>query len=660
MGGDQLNKALRTLGLWLLLGLMTVSIASSFYGQREQPKKVSLSTFMEKLDTGNVSQLRIIGDDKVEGRFTDGTEFETYVPDISLVTDKLKNAQGPLARIEVTADPKPGPPWWYTILPQIISILFFVGLWLFILNQMQGGGNKALSFGKSRARLHVEERGKTTFADVAGVDEAKEELAEIVEFLKHPKKFADLGAKIPKGVLLVGPPGTGKTLLGRAIAGEAGVPFFIISGSDFVEMFVGVGAARVRDLFDQAKKNAPCIVFIDEIDAVGRQRGAGLGGGHDEREQTLNQLLVEMDGFEPNTGIILLAATNRPDVLDPALLRPGRFDRQVVVDMPDLPGREAILKVHARNKPLAPDVNLRVLAQRTPGFTGADLENLLNEAAILAARRGKRKITMAECDEAIDRVVAGPQKKGRVMSEREKNLVAFHEAGHALAAKLLPHANPVQKVSIIPRGRMGGYTLMLPEEDRHFLTKSEILDEVVVGLAGRVAEEIMLGEISTGAENDLNGVTKAVRRMVTEYGMSEKLGPLTFGRRREETVFLGRDLAHDRDYSEEVAAAIDREVRRIVDECYTRAKELIAGNKDKLVRLANALKEKETIEGAELDALLSEAAPSEEGDAGEKVPAAAAAATLGDQEGSASEQVGGVKGRIPSRPPKLVESPGRA
>ncbi len=365
-----------------------------------------------------------------------------------------------------------------------------------------------------------------------------------------------------------------------------------------------------------------------------------------------------MDGFEPNSGIILLAATNRPDVLDPALLRPGRFDRQVVVDMPDLAGREAILKVHARSKPLGPDVNLRALAQRTPGFTGADLENLLNEAAILAARRGKRKVTMSECDEAIDRVVAGPQKKGRVISEREKNLVAFHEGGHALAAKLLPHANPVQKVSIIPRGRMGGYTLMLPEEDRHFLTRSEILDEVAVGLAGRVAEEIMLGEISTGAENDLNGITKAVRRMVTEYGMSEKLGPLTFGRRHEDTVFLGRDLAHDRDYSEEVAAAIDREVRRIVDECYGRAKKLIAGNKDKLVRLANALKEKETIEGAELDAILSEEASTEEGDAGEKAPAAAAV-TLDDQ-GGASEQAGGVKGRVPSRPPKLAESPGRA
>ncbi|MEW5866300.1 MAG: ATP-dependent zinc metalloprotease FtsH [Bacillota bacterium] len=654
-----MNKALRTLGLWLLLGLMTVSIASSFYGQREEPKKISLSTFMERLDAGNVSQLRIIGDDKVEGRFRDGTEFETYVPDISLVTDRLKAGGGALSKIEITADPKPGPPWWYTILPQVISILFFVGLWLFILNQMQGGGNKALSFGKSRARLHVEERGKTTFADVAGVDEAKEELGEIVEFLKHPKKFVDLGAKIPKGILLVGPPGTGKTLLGRAIAGEAGVPFFIISGSDFVEMFVGVGAARVRDLFDQAKKNAPCIVFIDEIDAVGRQRGAGLGGGHDEREQTLNQLLVEMDGFEANAGIILLAATNRPDVLDPALLRPGRFDRQIVVDMPDLAGREAILKVHAKNKPLGPDVNLRALAQRTPGFTGADLENLLNEAAILAARRGKKKISMDECDEAIDRVIAGPQKKSRVISEREKNLVAIHEAGHALAAKLLPHADPVQKVSVIPRGRMGGYTLMLPGEDRMFQTRSEILDKVVVGLAGRVAEEIVLGEISTGAENDLNGITKAVRKMVTEYGMSDELGPITFGRRHEDTVFLGRDLAHDRDYSEEVAAAIDREVRRIVDECYEKAKELITGNKDKLMKLATALKEKETIEGAELDALLSDEAPEREADTSQERPAAAAATIL-DEAKDAAEQAAAGKVRSAARPPKLVESPGRA
>jgi cell division protease FtsH len=659
MGGDQLNKLLRTLGLWLLLGLMTVSIASTFYGQKATPRKISLSTFMDNLDSGNIAELYIIGDDKVEGRLKNGEDFETYVPDISLVTDKLKDREGLLAGIEVIAEPKPTPPWWYTILPQVLSLLFFVGLWFFLLNQMQGGGNRALSFGKSRARLHVEERGKTTFADVAGVDEAKEELAEIVEFLKHPRKFVELGAQIPKGVLLVGPPGTGKTLLGRAVAGEAGVPFFIISGSDFVEMFVGVGASRVRDLFEQAKKSAPCIVFIDEIDAVGRQRGAGLGGGHDEREQTLNQLLVEMDGFESNAGIILLAATNRPDVLDPALLRPGRFDRQVVVDMPDINGREAILKVHARNKPLSEDVDLRVIARRTPGFTGADLENVLNEAAILAARHGSKKVVMADCDEAIDRVIAGPQKKSRVMSDREKDLVAFHEAGHALAGKLLPNVDPVQKVSIIPRGRMGGYTLMLPEEDRFFRTKSEILDNVVVTLAGRVAEEIMFNEISTGAENDLSRVTKVVRKMVTEYGMSEELGPLSLGSRREETVFLGRDLGHNRDYSEEVAALIDREVRRIVDESYEQARTLLTINKDKLIRLANALKERETLDGDEIDEVLSERADAVVEES-EKIAADAAAAIAIDEEASAVEKVGAPKARVPSRPPKLAESPGGA
>ena len=661
MGGDQLNNILRTLGLWILLGLMTVSIASTFYGQKATPQEISLSTFMENLDSGNIEMLRIIGDDKVQGRLANGQEFETYVPDISLVTDKLKDSEGTLAGIEVLAEPKPAAPWWYTILPQALSMLFFIGLWFFLLNQMQGGGNRALSFGKSRARLHMEERGKTTFADVAGVDEAKEELAEIVEFLKHPRKFVELGAKIPKGVLLVGPPGTGKTLLGRAVAGEAGVPFFIISGSDFVEMFVGVGASRVRDLFDQAKKHAPCIVFIDEIDAVGRQRGAGLGGGHDEREQTLNQLLVEVDGFESNTGIILLAATNRPDVLDPALLRPGRFDRQIVVDMPDLNGREAILKVHARNKPLAADVDLRVIAQRTPGFTGADLENVLNEAAILAARRGRRKISMQDCDEAIDRVIAGPQKKSRVMTEREKDLVAFHEAGHALAAKLLPNVDPVQKVSIIPRGRMGGYTLMLPEEDRFFRTKSEILDNVVVTLAGRVAEEITFDEISTGAENDLNKVTKLVRRMITQYGMSEELGPLSLGSRREETVFLGRDLGHDRDYSEEVAALIDREVRRIVDESYERARTLLIDNRDKLIRLANALKEKETLEGAEIDEVLSdEVSVAAEDTDTERVADHVAAAVAADEEAGQEEQLSPGKARVSPSPPKLAESPGGA
>ncbi|NLS44589.1 MAG: ATP-dependent metallopeptidase FtsH/Yme1/Tma family protein [Firmicutes bacterium] len=654
-----MNKVLRTLGLWLLLGLMAVSIASTFYGQKSTPTKIGLSTFMDNLDSGNITKLNIIGDDKIEGQLRSGEDFETHVPDITLVTDKLKDKEGPLAGIEVVSEPKPASPWWYTVLPQVISMLFFIGLWFFLVNQMQGGGNKALSFGKSRARLHMEERGKTTFADVAGIDEAKEELAEIVEFLKHPRKFVELGAQIPKGVLLVGPPGTGKTLLGRAVAGEAGVPFFIISGSDFVEMFVGVGASRVRDLFEQAKKNAPCIIFIDEIDAVGRQRGAGLGGGHDEREQTLNQLLVEMDGFESNTGIILLAATNRPDVLDPALLRPGRFDRQVVVDMPDIKGREGILRVHARNKPLSKDVDLLFIAQRTPGFTGADLENVLNEAAILAARRGSKTITMDDCDEAIDRVIAGPQKKSRVMSDKERDLVAFHEAGHALAGKLLPNVDPVQKVSIIPRGRMGGYTLMLPEEDRFFRTKSEMLDNIVVTLAGRVAEEITFDEISTGAENDLSRVAKVARKMVTEYGMSEELGPLSLGGRREELVFLGRDLAHDRDYSEEVAALIDREVRRIVDESYDRARSLLINNKDKLIRLANALRERETLDGDEIDEVLADKAGADAIDTEETV-AHSPAAILVDEEADSREQVDAGKPRVSSRRPKFAESPGGA
>ena len=660
-----MNRALKTLGLWLLLGLITISLASNFYGPKEEPAKISLSQFMEKWEGGQVRELHIVGEHTVTGSFRDGTRFQTYAPDISLVTDKLKGHPEALRQVEVTAEPAPSPPWWASILPQVISALFFVGLWLFILNQMQGGGNRALSFGKSRARLHVEDRGgKTTFADVAGVDEAKEELAEVVEFLKHPKKFVELGAKIPKGILLVGPPGTGKTLLGRAVAGEAGVPFFIISGSDFVEMFVGVGAARVRDLFDQAKKNAPCIVFIDEIDAVGRQRGAGLGGGHDEREQTLNQLLVEMDGFEPNTGIIILAATNRPDVLDPALLRPGRFDRQVVVDMPDVVGREAILKVHARGKPLGPDVDLKVLARSTPGFTGADLENLLNEAAILAARRGKKKISMAECEEAIDRVIAGPERKSRVMSEKEKNLVAYHESGHALVAKLLPHANPVHKVSIIPRGRAGGYTLMLPEEDRHFLTRSEMLDEVAVHLAGRVAEEIVLGEVSTGAQNDLERATKTVRKMIMEYGMSENLGPLTFGRGHEDTVFLGRDLARDRNYSEEVAAAIDKEVRAIIDECYEKARKVILENRDKLDKIAAALREKETLEGEELEALLNEAgreAASEgEGFKESQMVAASEVDKISQQQGLTSQAGASKTPEGVKKPPLLAENPGSA
>lgn len=502
-------------------------------------------------------------------------------------------------------DPPTEAPWWTSLITTLLPILVIVGLFFFMMQQTQGGGNRVMQFGKSRARLVGDEKKKVTFEDVAGADEVKEELQEVVEFLKFPKKFNELGAKIPKGVLLFGPPGTGKTLLARAVAGEAGVPFFSISGSDFVEMFVGVGASRVRDLFEQAKKNAPCIVFIDEIDAVGRQRGAGLGGGHDEREQTLNQLLVEMDGFNGNDGIIIIAATNRPDILDPALLRPGRFDRQVVVDVPDVRGREEILKVHIKGKPLSRDVELGVLARRTPGFTGADLANLVNEAALLSARRSEKEIKMQALEDSIERVIAGPEKKSRVISEFEKKLVSYHEAGHALLGELLTHTDPLHKVSIIPRGRAGGYTLLLPKEDRNYMTKSQLLDQITMLLGGRVAEALVLHEISTGASNDLERSTGLVRKMITELGMSDEIGPLTFGQ-KEGQVFLGRDIARDRNYSEAVAYAIDKEARRIIEECYQKAQTLIQENMPKLEAIAQALMKKETLEAREFAQLMAQ------------------------------------------------------
>ncbi|HXN08403.1 MAG TPA: ATP-dependent zinc metalloprotease FtsH [Candidatus Acidoferrales bacterium] len=515
----------------------------------------------------------------------------------------------------------------------IIPLVIAVTLVMMIARQLQSGGSQALSFGRSRAKLLTENRPKVTFADVAGVDEAKQELGEVVEFLKYPKKFQQLGARIPKGLLLLGPPGSGKTLLARAIAGEAGVPFFSISGSDFVEMFVGVGASRVRDLFEQAKKSAPCIVFIDEIDAVGRQRGAGLGGGHDEREQTLNQLLVEMDGFDVNTGVILIAATNRPDVLDPALLRPGRFDRQVVVDRADVVGRAQILSVHARNKPLAPDVRLEVLARRTPGFSGADLENLLNEAALLAARLNKSQIDMHDCEEAIDRVIAGPERKSRIMSQREKELVAYHESGHALTAKLLPNADPLHKVTIIPRGMALGITMQLPTEDRYLMTKAEIVDRIMVLLGARAAEELIFQENTTGAHDDLQKATSLARKMVMEFGMSPKIGPIALGKKHEQ-IFLGRDIAEERNYSEEVASQIDTEVRSIIDTCYANAYHLLETNIDKLHRLAETLLEKETIEADEVERLLSDSpAPAQKPAPPEElIPERAAAATSAPKE----------------------------
>jgi cell division protease FtsH len=490
------------------------------------------------------------------------------------------------------------------ILPNVILFLVIGGFMWYMLRQTQSGNNQAISFGRSRARLLSGDKPAVTFNDVAGVEEAKQELTEIVEFLKFPEKFTALGARIPKGVLMVGPPGTGKTLLSKAVAGEAGVPFFSISGSEFVEMFVGVGASRVRDLFDQAKKNSPCIVFVDEIDAVGRQRGAGLGGGHDEREQTLNQLLVEMDGFETNTHVIVIAATNRPDVLDPALLRPGRFDRHVTLDRPDIRGRRAILEVHARNKPFDGQVDLEVLARQTPGFSGADLSNLINEAAILAARNNKKAIGQLELEEAIARVIAGPERKSRMITEREKNVIAYHEIGHALVAKSLPNADPVHKVSIISRGMALGWTMQLPTEDRYLVSRSELNDDMAVILGGRVAEELIFGDITSGASDDIGKATKLARRMVTEWGMSEKLGPLTFGH-KEELVFLGRDLGEQRNYSEEVAGEIDQEVHRLVDAGYQRAKKILTERRDKLVQLAEYLKTEETIEGWQMDAVIN-------------------------------------------------------
>ncbi|WP_018085219.1 ATP-dependent zinc metalloprotease FtsH [Desulfurispora thermophila] len=599
-----MNRVLRNLSIYLLIVLVIVALMKYAAPETTTVEQIRYDQFLELINRGEVASVSIQAEDGVNlitGETKTGSKFELTAPQNDQVLNTLLQEKNiPRRYIK-----PPQPAWWTGLLTSLLPILIFVFLFFFLMQQTQGGGNRVMSFGKSRARMITDDKRRVTFADVAGADEVKEELQEIVEFLKNPHKYNELGARIPKGVLLFGPPGTGKTLLARAVAGEAGVPFFTISGSDFVEMFVGVGASRVRDLFDQAKKNAPCIVFIDEIDAVGRQRGAGLGGGHDEREQTLNQLLVEMDGFAPNEGIIIIAATNRPDILDPALLRPGRFDRQIVVDVPDLNGRKDILKVHVRGKPLAPDVDLDVLARRTPGFTGADLANLVNEAALLAARFNKKQIGMDELENSIERVIAGPEKKSKVISEKEKRLVSYHEAGHALVGYVLPNTDPVHKVSIIPRGRAGGYTLLLPKEDRYYMTRSMLLDQVTMLLGGRVAEAVVLKEISTGAQNDLERATEIVRRMVMEYGMSDELGPLTLGR-KQEAVFLGRDLARDRNYGEEVASAIDREVRRIIDQNYNRAKEILERYMDVLHQIAGALMEKETLEAEEFAAIMRE------------------------------------------------------
>ncbi|WP_276764672.1 ATP-dependent zinc metalloprotease FtsH [Phascolarctobacterium succinatutens] len=592
-----MNKFFKNVLFYLLI-IMVIIWMFDLYGEKNsKPADISYTSFMQHVQQDEIKQVTIV-DNVISGKLKDGKEFSTVAPNDSKLVEKLE-----AKKVDIKAELPPQPPWWMSILSSILPMLIIVGLWFMLMNQGGAGGGKVMNFGKSRARRYDEEKLKITFKDVAGAEEAKQELEEVVEFLKHPQKYNDLGAKIPKGVLLYGPPGTGKTLLAKAVAGEAGVPFFSISGSDFVEMFVGVGASRVRDLFDQAKKSAPCIVFIDEIDAVGRQRGAGLGGGHDEREQTLNQLLVEMDGFSANEGIIMIAATNRTDILDPALLRPGRFDRQIVVDRPDIKGRTEILKVHVKGKPMGPDVNLDVIAQRTPGFTGADLSNLVNEAALLTARKDKKAINMPEMEEAAERVIMGPERKSRVISDKEKRLTAYHEGGHTIVGMLLEHTDPVHKVTIIPRGRAGGYTLSLPKEDKYYATRSEMLDELKVLLGGRVAEALVLKEISSGASNDLQRATQLARQMICEYGMSENIGPVTFGHRQDQ-VFLGRDIARDKDYSEEVAAEIDKEVRSFMEDAYAATEKLLSDNIDKLHVIAKALMEKETLEEEEINQLV--------------------------------------------------------
>ncbi|SDN82355.1 cell division protease FtsH [Desulfonauticus submarinus] len=592
-----MNSFSKNLALWIVISLVMVVLFNLFNQPQTGQLKLTYSEFVEKVKHGDVLAVKIQGE-KINGVLTDNQRFYVYkTNDPNLIQLLLKN------KVQVEAQPQEETPWYISVFISWFPMILLIGVWIFFMRQMQGGGGKALSFGRSRAKMITQEEIKVTFKDVAGVEEAKEELQEVVDFLSDPKKFTRLGGRIPKGVLLVGPPGTGKTLLAKAVAGEAGVPFFSISGSEFVEMFVGVGAARVRDLFIQAKRHAPCLIFIDEIDAVGRQRGAGLGGGHDEREQTLNQLLVEMDGFEANEGVILIAATNRPDVLDPALLRPGRFDRQVVVPNPDLNGRKKILEVHVRRTPLADDVDLEVIARGTPGFSGADLENLVNEAALHAAKLGKDKVDMEDFEQAKDKVLMGKERRSIILSEEEKKTTAYHEAGHTLVAKFSPKADPVHKVSIIPRGRALGITMQLPIDDRHTYSKTYLETSLAVLMGGRVAEEIVFGELTTGAGNDIERATKMARRMVCEWGMSDNLGPLAWGDNSQE-IFLGRDLVHHKDYSEETARQIDAEVKRVVLKAYQRARKILEENLNKLHDLANALLERETLTGEEVDKIL--------------------------------------------------------
>lgn len=598
-----MNRIFRNVIFYLLIFLVIIGVVSFFQGNNNELKPMTLNKFLTHLESGDVTTITVQperGVYEIRGQLKTYKKDEYFVTNTIGTNNLMERITNTANKTEVEVVKAKETSGWVTFFTSIIPFVIIFILFFFLLNQAQGGGSRVMNFGKSKAKLYNDEKKKVKFKDVAGADEEKQELVEVVEFLKDPRKFAELGARIPKGVLLVGPPGTGKTLLARAVAGEAGTPFFSISGSDFVEMFVGVGASRVRDLFENAKKNAPCIIFIDEIDAVGRQRGAGLGGGHDEREQTLNQLLVEMDGFGANEGIIIIAATNRPDILDPALLRPGRFDRQITVDRPDVKGREAVLKVHAHNKPLDESVNLKAIAMRTPGFSGADLENLLNEAALVAARQDKKKIDMTDVDEATDRVIAGPAKKSRVISKKERNIVAYHEAGHTIIGVVLDEADMVHKVTIVPRGQAGGYAVMLPKEDRYFMTKPELLDKITGLLGGRVAEEIVFGEVSTGASNDFQRATGIARKMVTEFGMSDKLGPLQFGQAQGGQVFLGRDIHNEQNYSDAIAHEIDLEIQRFIKESYAKAKQILTDNRDKLELIAQTLLEIETLDAEQI------------------------------------------------------------
>lgn len=652
-----MNRIIRNTGFYLIIFLVTVGIFQFISSQNKTTVGLRYDELRTAIESGNVAELSLKYENQtyfVTGKYIkapEKAESDQFVSRISVRAEEQILEWQEKYGFKMESKEMDQPSIWLTFLTSIIPFVIIFVLFFFLMNQAQGGGGKVMNFGKSRARLYNEEKKRITFEDVAGADEEKQELVEVVDFLKDSRKFNLVGARIPKGVLLNGPPGTGKTLLARAVAGEAGVPFFSISGSDFVEMFVGVGASRVRDLFENAKKSAPCIIFIDEIDAVGRQRGAGLGGGHDEREQTLNQLLVEMDGFGANEGIIIIAATNRPDILDPALLRPGRFDRQITVDRPDVRGREAVLKVHARNKPLSKDVRLDVIAKRTTGFTGADLENLLNEAALLAARRNKKDIAMQEVDEAIDRVIVGTEKKSRIISDREKRIVAYHEAGHTIIGFFLEHADTVHKVTIIPRGRAGGYVIMLPKEDRMLVTKQELLDKVTGLLGGRVAEELFIGEIGTGAYSDFKQATSIVRSMIMEYGMSDKLGPMQFGSTQGQ-VFLGRDIGHEQNYSDAIAYEIDQEMQSIMNECYSRAKKLLSEKSKEVHLIAQTLLNEETLELEQIKSLIETGALTGGGSAStDSVAVEPTSAPL-------IETVGDVKVRIQTREDEAADANG--